>query len=157
MALLDLHPRNCERAREWASLRLDGELSEFERALLDAHLSRCAGCSAYTETVEEATRAIRESSLVSLRAPVSLPARRRVALPLRVYQVAGATAVMVAAVGFGALLGAPSLRESTSASPRPAASGEAVAEDTLIRGPRLAMINAAKGIGTQRGIGIIDI
>src|SRR3954452_9437902 len=34
----------CARARFWASLRVDGELSELEGALLDAHLARCAEC-----------------------------------------------------------------------------------------------------------------
>src|SRR3954469_19530377 len=34
----------CARARFWASLRIDGELSELEGALLDAHLARCDGC-----------------------------------------------------------------------------------------------------------------
>lgn len=36
----------CSRARFWASLRVDGELSELEGALLDAHLQRCADCRA---------------------------------------------------------------------------------------------------------------
>src|SRR3954454_17246769 len=41
-----MHVRShlCERARLWASLRADGELSELEGALLDAHLARCAEC-----------------------------------------------------------------------------------------------------------------
>ena len=30
----------CARARFWVSLRVDGELSELEGALLDAHLAR---------------------------------------------------------------------------------------------------------------------
>jgi len=34
----------CARARFWASLRIDGELSELEGALLDAHLTRCEAC-----------------------------------------------------------------------------------------------------------------
>ena len=41
----------CARARFWASLRVDGELSELEGALLDAHLGRCADCSAYAAGV----------------------------------------------------------------------------------------------------------
>ena len=36
---LHASPAICERARSWASLRLDGELSEFEDALLSAHLA----------------------------------------------------------------------------------------------------------------------
>ena len=34
----------CDRAREWVSLELDGELSELGAARLDAHLVRCAAC-----------------------------------------------------------------------------------------------------------------
>ena len=40
-------PAMCERARAWASLRLDAELSEFEDALLTAHLRRCSACCEY--------------------------------------------------------------------------------------------------------------
>ena len=45
----------CARARFWASLRVDGELSELEGALLDAHLGRCADCSAYAAGVTGTT------------------------------------------------------------------------------------------------------
>src|SRR3989442_1856518 len=37
----------CARARFWASLRVDGELSELEGALLDAHLQRCPDCAEF--------------------------------------------------------------------------------------------------------------
>ena len=46
----------CARARFWVSLRIDGELSELEGALLDAHLACCADCRAvaagFTDTTE---------------------------------------------------------------------------------------------------------
>jgi predicted anti-sigma-YlaC factor YlaD len=58
---LRLHPRSCERAREWASLRLDAELSEFEQALLDAHLERCPPCAEYAGNVTTATKALRSA------------------------------------------------------------------------------------------------
>jgi predicted anti-sigma-YlaC factor YlaD len=51
----------CERARAWASLRADGELSELESALLDAHLERCDSCRAFAlgaESVAETLRAV---------------------------------------------------------------------------------------------------
>jgi predicted anti-sigma-YlaC factor YlaD len=51
--------RGCSRAREWASLRLDGELSELERLLLRRHLSRCAGCREFTDAVVRATEVVR--------------------------------------------------------------------------------------------------
>ena len=155
MAVFGLHPRSCERAREWASLRLDGELSDFEGTLLRAHLVRCSSCSAYAESIRDATETVRNTPLVALDAPISLPSRRRV-LPIRVVQVGAAAAVMVAAVGVGALLGSPSFRSEPTFGPTVHA-GADVADDALVRGPRLAMINAAKGLGPQRGIGITDI
>jgi predicted anti-sigma-YlaC factor YlaD len=59
----------CRQAREWASLRLDGELSELERLLLRRHLGRCAECRAFAEAAEAVTRAIRQ-------APAEEPSRR---------------------------------------------------------------------------------
>ena len=49
----------CERAREWASLGLDGELSELERVLLDAHTRRCAAAPRTSRTSATITDAIR--------------------------------------------------------------------------------------------------
>jgi anti-sigma factor RsiW len=53
----------CARARFWASLRIDGELSELEGALLDAHLARCAECRAITGGFVGATRRLRAQPL----------------------------------------------------------------------------------------------
>ena len=66
----------CARARFWASLRVDGELSELEGALLDAHLGRCADCQAYEAGVAGTTEALRSTPLVAV-APmvVAAPAR----------------------------------------------------------------------------------
>ena len=47
--------KQCERARECASLRLDGELSEFEQALLVAHLARCELCRSFAAELESVT------------------------------------------------------------------------------------------------------
>lgn len=59
----------CDRARTWASLRLDGELSEFERVLLDAHLERCDECRRSVALYAAATEAIRTT-------PMRRPAHR---------------------------------------------------------------------------------
>src|SRR6476646_6391994 len=66
----------CARARFWASLRVDGELSELESALLDAHLGRCADCSAYATGVAGVTAALRNAPLVAV-APRVIEARAR--------------------------------------------------------------------------------
>jgi predicted anti-sigma-YlaC factor YlaD len=53
---------SCERAREWASLRLDGELPEFHRGLLEAHLRGCVGCRDSVQTAEALTMALRSAA-----------------------------------------------------------------------------------------------
>ena len=59
----------CERARLWASLELDGELSEVERALLDEHAASCPACRTVRVDFGAVTTAIRE-------APLAEPERR---------------------------------------------------------------------------------
>jgi predicted anti-sigma-YlaC factor YlaD len=104
------HERGCIRAREWASLRLDGELSELERLFLRHHLARCAECHAFAGSLAAATGAIRETpqeapgrSLF----PEPVPARPafRFRAGLRVRAVALAMLVPAAA-GLGIAVGA---------------------------------------------------
>jgi len=97
--------RGCARAREWASLRLDGELSELERLLLRRHLSRCEDCSAFAADLGALAAAVRGTPLVqpsrSL-APAERPARLRVRHRLAVavlVVVAGAVGSLVGAGG----------------------------------------------------------
>jgi hypothetical protein len=103
-----LHPRPaiCERARAWASLRLDAELSEFEEALLVAHLGRCSACSEYEESVRGAVLALRDAPLEQLEHPVGVPAKRRAAL--RPTALTRAAAVVVAAAGIATVLSSQS-------------------------------------------------
>ena len=56
-----LSPRSgrCERARQWASLRIDGELSELEDTLLEKHLEGCASCGAFAARLTATTEAVR--------------------------------------------------------------------------------------------------
>lgn len=93
----------CERARTWASLRADGELSELEAALLDAHLGRCPACTDFARGFEDVAGALRATTL-ERPAPLalSLPRRRLRALH------AAAAAVVVVGAGIAALVAAPS-------------------------------------------------
>ena len=78
----ELRPHMCERAREWGSLRLDGELSELERVLLDAHLValrglcrlRASRSTAITETIRACSARARCRS--RLRSPSRAAASR---------------------------------------------------------------------------------
>ena len=95
--------RRCDRAREYASLRLDGELSDFERALLDSHLERCPSCRAFGDDLVAVTDRLRAAPLEQPSIMVTLPKRRFVAM--RNVQVSAAAAVVVSVVGIGGLFG----------------------------------------------------
>jgi predicted anti-sigma-YlaC factor YlaD len=97
--------QTCERARAWASLRLDEELSELESALLDAHLEHCAACSDFAATAEGATLELRTASVERLEQPIALPSRRRGGTG-RALQLGAAAALVAAAAGLGTVFGA---------------------------------------------------
>lgn len=98
----------CERAREWTSLRLDGELSPLEEELLDRHLEGCDACRLYAADVGWATDVLRltpherPSRRVTLPAPPARRVTRR-----RLTAVAAAAALALGAL-VGSLLERPS-------------------------------------------------
>jgi anti-sigma factor RsiW len=96
--------QTCSRAREWASLRLDGELSELESALLEAHLLRCTACASFAVEVEAVALQLRSATLDRLEQPVQLPTRR-FASPVRAVHLGAAAALVAAAAGLGTLFG----------------------------------------------------
>ena len=95
---MELIPLLCERACRWASLRVDGELSELESALLDDHLGRCRSCRVFASGVEDVATALAAARL-ERPAPLALvfPRRRRQA-PTVLRSAAAATLIVVAAV-----------------------------------------------------------
>jgi anti-sigma factor RsiW len=90
----------CARARFWVSLRVDGELSELEGALLDAHLARCVHCREFALAADASTTAIRAASYIR-HAPIVLDLPRS---PRRVAAGAGITALVAAAAIAGVLV-----------------------------------------------------
>lgn len=108
----------CARARFWVSLRVDGELSELEGALLDAHLAHCAHCAEFRLGVEASTQAIRAASYVG-HAPVALDLRHS---PRRFVAGAGVAALIAAAAVAGVLV-----RGTVSPGSAPPTAGHAVA------------------------------
>ena len=93
---------HCERARAWASLHVDGELSELEQALLRSHLGRCADCSGFVARLEGIEAVIRSAPLEPLSRPVQVR-RFRSSRSLRMLQAAAAVAA-VATAGLGAIV-----------------------------------------------------
>jgi anti-sigma factor RsiW len=105
---MEFRPASCNRAAEFVSLELDGELSPFERAMLERHIQRCELCAEYARTVVGLTELLRATPVEEFRLPiVQLRSRRRVG---RVVRSVAATAA-VAAVGVW-------LGVSSSGSPR---------------------------------------
>ena len=96
-------PKVCERARTYASLRLDGELSDFEHALLESHLAGCGACRAFAADVTALTGELRSARYERLERPLQLPVRVRAGL--RRLQVGAAAAVLVTVIGAGSLIG----------------------------------------------------
>ena len=96
----------CERARAWASLRTDGELSELESALLDAHLGRCDACRTFAARAEQVAGVLRTARLERPVPLVFAPRRVRHA-GLRALQVAAAVVIVVSA-GVVAAVSGPS-------------------------------------------------
>jgi len=97
----------CDRARQWASLRLDGELSELENALLDAHLGRCGDCAAFARDADAIAFALRSVALERLEEPLVVAVARR-APRIRALQAAIAAALVLVAAVLGSVLGVAS-------------------------------------------------
>jgi len=98
---MTMFPRGvlCERARAWAALAPDGELSELERKLLDSHLDRCAPCGSFSVEVAATALQLRLAAPAPLPQPVSVPAWRRRQRYARMRTVGAAAAVAVMALG----------------------------------------------------------
>lgn len=103
----------CERARAWAALAPDGELSELERKLLDSHVQRCAACGHFAVQVAAVAAELRAAALERLPRPVTVPIwrRRPVYARMRAAGAAAAVALMALGVATRAPL-SPSERES---------------------------------------------
>jgi predicted anti-sigma-YlaC factor YlaD len=98
----------CDRARQWASLRVDGELSELENALLDSHLTRCDGCRSFVREAEAVATALRSVAFERVPAPVVLEFPRRRRVPVRALQAAVAAGLVLVAAALGSVLGVAS-------------------------------------------------
>ena len=111
---------DCERAREWASLGLDSELSQVEKALLRSHVGRCAACAAYVADLAGLTHEIRTSPLE--RPSESSLAQgwgaRRAVVGRRLVQIGAFAAAVVVAAGLGGLAGSRASSSHTATAAR---------------------------------------
>lgn len=147
MSVLPRPSLPCERAREWASLRLDGELSQLESAMLESHLARCAACQGVVSQTEAITTALRTSPLESLRRPIAVP---RAATAMRAARVTAAAAVMLVAAGLGSVFATsmPSSPSEHAAAPRAAV---AASDDRLLRDMRRNQLQIERAMMQTNG------
>jgi predicted anti-sigma-YlaC factor YlaD len=110
-------PEQCERARGWASLRVDGELSELQSALLDTHLGRCRACRAFARGTEDLAAALAARLERPAQLALVLPPRGRLRAVVRTALAAGA----VAAASVAATLAGVSVGDGTARVARPVA------------------------------------
>jgi predicted anti-sigma-YlaC factor YlaD len=106
----------CERIRAQVSVELDGELSELERRMLEAHLVRCPDCRTYAADVAAFTHELRMAPLEDLEHPIVIRRPRRVTRARAQVGLAAAAAVVV--LGFALQLGVPGADESAASSAR---------------------------------------
>jgi predicted anti-sigma-YlaC factor YlaD len=92
-------PSDCDRARQAASAAVDGELSELERVILDAHLAVCPECEAFAGELQSLAGMLRRAEPEPLPNPVAFrrPPRRARSLSLA---VAVGAAALTGALGF---------------------------------------------------------
>ena len=105
------HSVACDRVRAQISLEVDGELSQLERAMLAAHVIRCASCHAYRERVHAFTRELRSAPLVQLSGRLLVRRPRRVATVAR-FQAGVAAALAFAVVGAASQMAVPQRGDS---------------------------------------------
>lgn len=132
----------CDRVRSQISLRLDGELSQLESRMVDAHLVRCPECLAFETGAVLVTEQLRSAPLEPLAQPVVVtrPARTWVA------RAQLGMAAALALVFFGA---ASQLAEG----PRDSTFGQPARYDTTMQLEREVQQIIADGEAFSQGAG----
>jgi len=102
MQIRAILPADCARACQQLSVRLDSELSEFDGALLEAHLARCAGCREFGRSIAGLTNALRAVPAEEPRVSIQMTRGwrpRRSTLSRSVRAASAVAAVALVAVG----------------------------------------------------------
>ena len=163
----DVRSMECERTRQRISAALDGELSQFERAHVAVHVSRCAGCRMFEAQVASAAVELRSAPLERMRSRVHLPPARRPVwgmrsdwwAPLRVARLGTTAAVTVTVILIaltswpqGGSLGSETVfvADSLAQTDETNALVVSVRLPTLARGEQQALAYGTGGIGAYK-------
>jgi predicted anti-sigma-YlaC factor YlaD len=119
---------DCDRARQWASIELDEELSAFEGVLLHAHLAGCGSCREFHAGIGDFAAALRSAPEEQFEGVQLGRMRRRVRLRL----APAVAAMAVLAVGLGSISASSQLGfDSGTTTPPAAASVDVSSQDAM--------------------------
>jgi predicted anti-sigma-YlaC factor YlaD len=97
----------CDRARQWATAEVDGELSRFEIVLLKAHLDACPSCREFRAAIDGISTTLRATPLERLDHAIEV---KRLRWRIRSRFAPAAAAMAVAAVVLGSSVVSGELR-----------------------------------------------
>ena len=126
----------CDRARMWASLAADGEISASESASLRAHTAVCPECAAWAAGLVQLVEGMRAAAPVVPERTFMQPVRAR-RTRTRAIQLAASAAAVAAAVGLGHL--AASLT-APAAGKAPSRAAIAATQEPYIEQQQLALL-----------------
>ncbi|HEX4520759.1 MAG TPA: zf-HC2 domain-containing protein [Gaiellaceae bacterium] len=132
----------CERAAQWVSLDLDGELSRIEAAALARHLRRCESCRSSSAEIGAFTMLLRAAPPVEPARAIVVPAPPWAKRTARATLRGGALALAVSAAVFLGVsrLGQPPSPSSGSLEFSGAAAQHAFARDHVLSEPTLYVV-----------------
>src|SRR5688500_17795520 len=137
---------DCQSARVWAALALDGELSELEQRSLRLHLRSCGSCSRFATEVAGVTLLLRSEELVRPSSITVVPhaAPRRHPLVARARPVVAAAAVALMALGVASRAPLPvDERDSGLRTTTPAVLSDQLEQQSLrVQGALLAALHS---------------
>jgi predicted anti-sigma-YlaC factor YlaD len=130
----------CDRARMWASLAVDGEISDVERDSLRAHVAVCPACEAWAAGVVDLAESLRAAPPAEPSRTLFRPPVRSRRTQVRAVQLAAAAAAIAAAVGLGHLAASLTAPAGGTAPPRAAI---AATQEPYIEQQQLALLSRA--------------
>lgn len=133
----------CDRARQWATADLDGELSRFERVLLSAHLADCPSCREFAAAIGGFTEMLRTAPPEHLERTIEIGRLRR-RIGLRLAPAVAAMAVTV--VGLGSILASSDLRTRAVGDANGSVSSHLASVDTMNLSTADALSSASNAV-----------
>jgi predicted anti-sigma-YlaC factor YlaD len=136
--LTPVPPTECMTAREAASARLDGEVSELDLVRLDAHLLDCSECREFASAIAAVTGVLLAAPLEQPARIELTPSRRRIPVVAAAAVAALVAAVTVSSFAVGRVIGSHSAPQTSFAGTKDASAARRDSTEQNL----LAMLNS---------------